>query len=258
MLRHFPAMVRGGLVIAGLLGGLAQSGPARAQPVTVFAAASLTNALEEAAKLKPAGSFRFSFAASSTLVKQIEAGAPAEIFISADEAWMDAAEKKNLIAPGSRISVLGNALVLIAPAATAKPLALVPGVDLVTKLEGARLAVGDPAHVPVGRYAQQALTHLGIWSQLEPHLARADTVRAGLALVERGEAPLGIVYATDAAVAPKVAIIGTFPADSHMPVTYPFAILAGKDTPKVKETLAFLTTAPEVTAVYRRYGFSVR
>lgn len=232
---------------------------AHADEVVVFAAASTTNALNDIGALytaKTRNTLKPSYASSSTLAKQVEQGAPASIFISANEEWADYLEKKNLLAPGSRSSLLGNSVVLIAPTDTKSPdLKIETGFDLFAALQGGRLSVGDPDHVPAGMYAKEALTKLGVWEALEPRLARANDVRGALALVERGEAPFGIVYATDAAVA-KVKIIGTFPATSHKPVTYPVALIAGKDTPVAKEFFAFLKS-PEATAVWKKYGFKV-
>lgn len=230
---------------------------ARAADVTVFAAASLTDAFETIGKAwtaKTGNRSRFSFAASSTLAKQIENGANADIFASADEQWMDYLAQRGLVESASRTTRLGNALVLVAPADRALKVELKPGFDLATLLGDGRLATGDPAHVPVGRYAEQALRKLGVWQIAEPRLARTDNVRAALLLVERGEVPLGIVYATDAAVTPKVIIAGIFPADAHAPIRYPFAIVAGRDRPEVRDFLAFLV-GPEARAVYSQKGF---
>jgi molybdate transport system substrate-binding protein len=236
--------------------------PARAQEsVTVFAAASLTDALRElgaqwAARGHPAP--RFSFAASSALARQIEQGAPADLFMSADEAWANYLQERNLLANATRSSPIGNALVLIAPANVAQPLTLARGTDLAVLLgPQGRIATGDPAHVPVGRYAQAALTWMGQWPALAPRLARADNVRAALLLVERGEAPLGIVYATDAAASAGVRVIGTFPAGSHEPITYPFAVTRRAEAnARARALLAFLTSA-EAAPTWQRFGFSL-
>lgn len=236
------------------------AGTVRAEDLTVFAAASLTNAMEDLGKLygeRTGETVRFSFAASSALARQVESGAPAAIFVSADEAWMDYLAERNLIVPATRISLIGNQLVLIAP--TASPITaveLIPGVDLASLIGDGRLATGDPDHVPVGRYAKEALTKFGIWDQVDPRLARAESVRSALALVERGEVPLGIVYATDAAQTNKVRVVGTFPADSHAPIAYPMAIIAAADGPKTRALFDFLAS-DDAKAVYRKYGFSV-
>ena len=232
--------------------------PAAARAQTVFAAASLTDALREAAALwqregHPAPTL--SFAASSTLAKQIEQGAPANLFASADAKWMDYLDQRSLIAAGTRRNVLGNDLVLVVPADHARTVAIGPGFDLAGLLgPGGRLAVGDPAHVPAGIYAAQALKALGVWDVAEPRLARAEDVRGALLLVERGEAPAGIVYATDAAVSKGVAPAGVFPAGSHDPITYPFAVTKAGDTPEARALLTFLE-GPEVRDIFRRRGF---
>lgn len=236
------------------------SAPVLAQAVTVFAAASLTNALESIGKLyrdNEGGAVKFSFAASSTLAKQIEAGAPADVFASADEPWMDYLDKRQLLEPGTRSSRLGNDLVLITPIERKRVVDIKPGFDLASMIGEGKLATGDPAHVPVGRYAEQALTSLRVWPAVAPKLARTDNVRAALLLVERGEAPFGIVYATDAAASTKVHVAGAFPASSHAPVSYPIAILAKRDRPEVRKFLAFVN-GPQAQDVFRKAGFSIR
>ena len=237
---------------------------ARAQEaVTVFAAASLTDAMRalgEAWRGRGHAPPRLSFAASSALARQMEQGAPADIFASADEPWMDYVAERNLILPETRTSPLANALVLVAPAdQPLAPVALARGTDLLPLLgPNGRLATGDPSNVPVGRYAQAALTWMGQWEALSPRLARADNVRSALLLVERGEAPLGIVYATDAAASRGVRVVGTFPADSHPPVTYPF-VLARRAAGNA-EARAFLAfaTGGEAAEIYQRFGFVLR
>lgn len=228
--------------------------------VTVFAAASTTNALGDIGKMfaeKGKGKFRPSFASSSTLAKQIENGAPADIFISADEPWMNYLAERKLIEPASRFDLLGNRLVLIAPADSSIKVEIRPKFELAKLLGTGKLAVGDPDHVPAGKYAKAALEKLGIWSEVERKLARAADVRAALALVNRGEAPLGIVYATDAAITPKVKVVGVFPADSHPKIVYPAAIMAGKATAVTKSFLEFLKT-PQSKAVFEKYGFTLQ
>ncbi|MDJ0388944.1 molybdate ABC transporter substrate-binding protein [Roseomonas sp. E05] len=248
-------------LLAALLAAPALPRVARAQaPLTIFAAASLQDALRaQAAAWEKAGhpAPRISFAASSTLARQIEQGAPADLFASADEQWMDYLAKRDLILPDSRRATLSNSLVLIAPPDQAQPLEPREGVDLLARLgPDGRLAVGDPAHVPAGIYAKQALTSLGLWEGLEPRLARADNVRAALLLVERGEAPLGIVYGTDARVA-KVAVVGTFPAESHPPISYPFALTRlARGRPEAGALLDFLT-GPEAAPRWRQFGFTL-
>ncbi|MBB3900240.1 molybdate ABC transporter substrate-binding protein [Roseococcus suduntuyensis] len=235
---------------------------ARAQaPVTVFAAASLADALrllgaEWAAHGHPAP--RVSLAASSTLARQIEQGAGADLFLSADEAWMDHLQQRNLILPETRRSPIGNALALVTPTDQARQVALARGTDLLALLgPRGRLAVGDPAHVPAGRYARAAMEWMGQWDALSPRLARAENVRAALLLVERGEAPFGIVYATDAAASARVAVAGLFPPGSHPPVTYPFALTRrAADNAAARAFLDFLA-GPEAAPVWRRLGFSL-
>jgi molybdate transport system substrate-binding protein len=233
---------------------------AQAQQLTVFAAASLTDAMKDVATIwqkqgHPA--LNLSFAASSTLARQIEQGAPANVFASADEKWMDYLAGKNLIVAVTRKDLLGNDLVLVVPADKPMHVNIGPGFDL-AKLLGpnGRLAVGDPAHVPAGIYAEQALRKLGIWDSVAAHLARADDVRSALLLVERGEAPAGIVYGTDAAVSKGVMVAGVFPASSHDPVSYPFAVLKSGDTPDARALLTFLD-GPQARAVFVARGFKV-
>ena len=233
---------------------------ARAQEVTVFAAASLTDAMQDVstqwvkAGHKP---LRLSFGASSTLARQIEEGAPANLFASADEKWMDYLAQKNLIAADTRKDLLGNDLVLVVPADEPLHVTIGPDLDLLGLLGATgRLTTGDPAHVPVGIYAEQALKKLGWWDRIAPRLARADDVRAALLLVERGEAPAGIVYATDAAVSKAVMVAGTFPSSSHDPVVYPFAVVTSGDTPEARALLTFLA-GPPARAVFVQRGFKV-
>jgi molybdate transport system substrate-binding protein len=245
----------------GLLPGAA---PLRSRPadgaLTVFAAASLQNAFEDVGRLhaqRAGAAPRFSFAASSLLARQIEQGAPASVFASADEAWMDHLERRGLLAEGTRRALLGNRLVLVVPAASPLRLELKPGVDLAALLgRDGRWVTGDPGSVPVGRYAQQALTALGAWEAAQGRLVRAVNVRAALALVERGEAAAGIVYATDAALSGRVRVAAQFPPDSHHPVRCPVAVVRRHDAPVAREFLRLLG-APEAAAVFRRHGFDV-
>jgi molybdate transport system substrate-binding protein len=229
----------------------------RAEPpaVLVFAAASLKNALDDAVAAYPAAKVTVSYAASGPLARQIEAGAPAGLFISADEEWMDELAAEALIEADSRVDLLGNKLVLIAPAASQIRLKLEKGADLARALGDSRLAIGDPPSVPAGKYAKEALEKLGLWGSVEPHLARAESVRAALALVDRGEAPLGIVYQTDAAADKGVRVVDTFPADSHKPITYPAAALKGADA-AATAFLAWLKT-PAAAPFFEKQGFSV-
>jgi len=246
-------------LLAAPLAMMVLAAPVRAQDLTVFAAASLQNAFEEIAKqfqAKTGKAVKFSFASSGALARQIEQGAPAAIFASADEQWMDHLAKANLIVPETRKSLLGNALVLIVPATSTAKVDLKPGFDF-ARLLGAdgRWSTGDPASVPVGRYAQEALTSLGVWDFAQTRLVKAENVRVAMAFVERGEVPAGIVYETDAAVSQKVRIAGIFPANSHKPVTYPFAVIARHDSPAAREFLAF-AGGDEAREVWKKYGFT--
>ncbi|MBV9785500.1 MAG: molybdate ABC transporter substrate-binding protein [Acidisphaera sp.] len=229
-------------------------------PLTVFAAASLTDAMREiSAAWQHTGQppLRLSFSASSTLAREIEQGAPANLFASADEQWMDELDHRGLIASGTRRDLLANRLVLVVPAG-GPSVTIAPGFDLAGLLgPGGRLAVADPAHVPAGIYGKQALTRLGLWAAAEPRLAPAEDVRAALTLVERGEAPAGIVYATDAAVAPGLKVAGSFPASSHDPITYPFAVVKAGDTPEARALLDFLGQ-PAAEAIFHARGFTTR
>jgi molybdate transport system substrate-binding protein len=226
----------------------------------VFAAASLTDALKDIAQLwqqdgHPA--LRQSFASSSTLARQIEAGAPANLFASADLRWMDYLADRKLIAADTRKNLLSNDLVLILPASHPATVTIGPGFDILALLgPNGRIATGDPAHVPVGLYAEQSLRNLGLWDKVEPRLARTEDVRAALLLVERGEAPAGIVYGTDAAASKGVVVAGSFPADSHDPVVYPFAVTKSGDTPQARALLQFIA-GPKGTEVFVRHGFKV-
>jgi molybdate transport system substrate-binding protein len=232
----------------------------RAQELTVFAAASLTDAMKDVStQWVNAGHrpLRMSFGSSSTLARQIEQGAPADLFASADEKWMDYLAEKKLIVAGTRKDLLGNSLVLVVPGDKPRHVTIDAGFDLSGLLgPSGRLAVGDPAHVPVGIYAEQALRKLGLWDSIQPRLARTDDVRSGLLLVERGEAPAGIVYATDASVSKGVMVAGTFPANSHDPISYPFALTKNGDTAEARALLAFLA-GPQARTVFVQRGFKV-
>jgi molybdate transport system substrate-binding protein len=253
-------MNRRALLLASLAAALPTAATRAADAgLTVFAASSLTDALQDIGHAWTAqGGAKpvFNFAASSTLARQIEQGAVANLFASADLQWMDWLDQRHLIVDGTRRTLLGNTLVLVMPKATVRPVTIGPGFDLAGLLgPNGRLATGDPASVPVGLYAKQALTKLGLWPAIGPHIAGAENVRSALLLVERGEAPAGIVYATDAAVSPGVAIAGTFPADSHEPILYPFAIPRGGDTPAARAFLDFLG-GPAATGIFVGRGFA--
>ncbi len=248
------------LVLAALAGVLlAVAAPARADDLLVFAAASTKDALQDIAKAYEAagnGKVVYSFASSSDLAKQIENGAPAALFISADTKWMDYVADKKLIVDDSRRDLLGNKLVLIAPKDSTLKVDLAPNAPLAQALGDGKLAMGDPDAVPAGRYGKAALDKLGIWASVEPAVVRAKDVRATLTLVERGEAAAGIVYATDAMVSKKVRIVGEFPADSHPKIVYPVALVAGHDDAAAKAFYDYLT-GPKARDVFLDYGFSV-
>jgi molybdate transport system substrate-binding protein len=233
---------------------------ARAEGLTVFAAASLTDAMKDVVALwVKAGNEapRLSFGSSSTLALQIEQGAPANLFASADEKWMDDLAKHDMIAPDTRQDLLGNDLVLVVPSDHPAHVDIKPGFDLLALLgSDGRLATGDPAHVPVGIYAEQALRKLGLWDRVAPRIAAAADVRSALLLVERGEAPAGIVYRTDAAVSKAVTIAGVFPESSHDRITYPFAVTKAGDTAEARAFLTFLST-PAARDAWGRRGFKV-
>ncbi len=231
-----------------------------ADKVTVFAAASTTNALSTIGKLfmeKKMGQFVPSFASSSTLAKQIEYGAPANIFVSADTKWMDYLAAKNMIDKKSRMDLLGNRIVLIAPVGSSlRKVDIVSHFNLAGLLGDGKLVMGDPSHVPAGIYGKSALETLGVWDSVSKNVAAAKDVRAALALVERAEAPLGIVYATDAAITDKVKVVGVFPENSHPPIVYPVAAVVGRDNAVTQRFLTFLKS-PEAKAVFTKYGFAV-
>ena len=234
-------------------------GAAYATDLTIFAAASLKEALDENVKafnLKTGHQVRVSYAGSNALARQIENGAPADLFISADKEWMDYVAQRNLISAGTRRNLVTNSLVLIAPVDSKVQLRIAPKFALAQALQGGRLALANPDAVPAGKYARAALTHLGVWGEVEKSLTRSENVRASLVLVARGEAPLGIVYATDAKAEPKVRVVDTFAANLHPPVVYPAAIVAGKVNPVTQSLLEYLHAA-EARAVWRRYGFGV-
>ncbi|MEP7044693.1 MAG: molybdate ABC transporter substrate-binding protein [Dokdonella sp.] len=231
---------------------------AMADDELVFAAASLKPALDrilaspEAAAI---GSVKASYAASSQLAKQIEAGAPAELFISADQDWMDYVATRKLIVADTRGDLLGNALVLVAPKDSKVQLAIAPGFDLAGALGAdGKLALGEPNSVPAGKYAKAALTQLGAWEQVSSHVVSADNVRAALNFVARGEAALGVVYRSDAVSEPAVRVVGTFPKDSHAQIIYPAAIIAGHDSPAARKLLELLRQ-PKQQAVFSSLGF---
>jgi molybdate transport system substrate-binding protein len=247
-------------LIALALFALLAGRPAAAADVLVFAAASLKNALDDAIAdyAKRTGiKVDASYAASGPLARQIEAGAPADIFISADLTWMDEVAKHDLIRPESRTNLLGNTLVLVAAKDDKRSITLGPDTDLVTPLGQGRLAIGDPQSVPAGQYGQQALEKLGLWAKVEPKLARAESVRAALALVSRGEAPLGIVYATDAAADTGVRVAASFPASSYPPIIYPAALIKASANAGAKPFLDYLES-PAAAPFFTKQGFTLK
>ena len=252
-----------GILLLFALGFLAAPfmvGAAQAADVTVFAAASLKNALDDAAKLyqaKTGDKVAISYAASSALAKQIEAGAPADVFFSADLEWMDYLQEKKLIDVASRQILLGNTLVLVAPKDSTATLPIEKDFPLVQALgaEG-KLAMASVDSVPAGKYGKAALTALGVWDAVLPHVVQAENVRAALAFVAKGEAQFGIVYGTDAKSEPEVRVVGVFPADSHPKILYPVALTASAK-PEARKFLEFLLSS-EAASAFEAQGFSIQ
>lgn len=247
-------------LLVSMLGTTA--GMARAADALIFAAASLKPALDSllaTPEAKSIGTLEVSYAASSSLARQIESGAPASIFISADTDWMDYVEDKALIVADTRRDLLGNALVLVAPKDSAQAdVTIAPGLDLAAALgKDGRLAVAETASVPAGRYAKSALTSLGLWTQVEHRLAPAANVRAALTFVVRGEAPLGIVYRSDAVSEGGVRVVGRFPPDSHQAIVYPVAAVKAGDGDTARRLLVLLASEP-ARSLFMRYGFDLR
>jgi molybdate transport system substrate-binding protein len=244
------------LVLVCVLNAPVHAADAPSQDILVFAAASLTNVLDEigaAYTQQTRQSVKFSYAASSALARQLEAGARADVFFSADLEWMDYVQARGLIDRTTRRNVLGNRLVLVAPADSKIELKIAPGFALAAALGNGRLATGDPESVPVGKYARSALTSLGVWNDVADRLVRADNVRSALAFIARGETPLGIVYETDAKVERRVRVVDFFPADSHSPIVYPVAVTASA-RPAARQFIDFLQSAPAQEA-FKKYGF---
>ena len=262
--RH--ALVGWALTVLGVVGTAGLAGAAGAgrtagenapAQLLVFAAASLSEALDEVGRVFTARTgvrVNASYAASSVLAKQIEAGAPADAFFSADLAWVDYLDERGLLKRGSRRDVLGNSLVLIAPADSPLRLSIAPGFDLTAALGEGRLATADPDSVPAGKYARAALTKLGVWQSVSDRLVRGENVRAALAYVARGEAPLGIVYQTDAQAEKRVRVVGVFPEDSHPPITYPLALTV-RARPEAARFADFLAS-DTARQIFTRYGFT--
>ncbi|WP_374576694.1 molybdate ABC transporter substrate-binding protein [Phenylobacterium sp.] len=243
--------------IASLAAAALMSGAAHAETVTVFAAASLKNALDEvgAAYAKTGGEARFSYAASSAIARQIEQGAPADVYVSADSDWMNYLAERKLIVPASRRDLLTNRLALIAPADSKATIRIGRGMPLAKALGPGRLAVAGP-DVPAGKYAKASLSALGVWDSVSGKLAQAENVRTALQYVARGETPFGIVYDTDAKVEPKVRIVGLFPDATHPKIVYPAAVVAASNNPDAAKFLAYMGSPP-AAAIFRKYGFTV-
>jgi molybdate transport system substrate-binding protein len=242
-------------LVAGGSSWAADAPPAR---LLVFAAASLTNVLDEIGHTysqETGQEVKFSYAASSTLARQLEAGAQADIFFAADTEWMDYLQARSLIVPVSRRNLLGNQLVLVAPADSKIELKIAPGFALAAALGQDRLALGDPDSVPAGKYARAALTTLGVWNQVADKLVRADSVRTALAFVDRGEAPLGIVYQTDALIDKHVRMVDTFADNTHPPIVYPIA-LTSNATASAARFIDYLRN-PTSQTTFKKYGFSL-
>jgi molybdate transport system substrate-binding protein len=232
---------------------------AQSRPVLVFAAASLKNALDDAAgrwSKETGKQTRISYAASSALARQIESGAPADVYISADLDWMDYVAQRKLIRPESRTNLLGNRIVLIAPKESRTEAQIEPGFPLRKLLGEGRLAMANVQAVPAGKYGKASLEALGVWTSVQDRIAQAENVRAALLLVSRGEAPLGIVYQTDAAADPGVRIVGAFPEDTHPPIVYPIALVAGSANPDAAAFVAWLQS-PAARGSFERQGFTV-
>ncbi|MGQ0674101.1 MAG: molybdate ABC transporter substrate-binding protein [Hyphomicrobium sp.] len=247
------------LTLAGTLLTLAPAATAEPSTITVFAAASLKNALDDAAahyKTATGTQAIVSYAASSALAKQIEQGAPADIFIAADRDWMDYLAKADLIRTDTRADLLSNRLVLIAPASNTLSLEIKNGFALAAALGDGRLAVADVSAVPAGRYAKAALESLGVWTTVADRTAPAENVRVALMFVARGEAPLGIVYATDARAEPKVRVVGVFPESSHPPIVYPIAVTATAKNPDAAAAFVGYLRSADGQAVFAGHGFS--
>ncbi|NUB44464.1 molybdate ABC transporter substrate-binding protein [Fertoebacter nigrum] len=244
--------------IAALASALLFALPVHAGEVTVFAAASLKTALDQIAagwQAETGNTTVISYGGTPQLANQIEAGAPADIFVSAAVNWMDVLDQAGLLVPGSRRDLLGNTLVLVAHGA-AEPVAIGPGFDLAGLLGGEKLAMALVDSVPAGVYGKGALENLGVWASVEGQVAQSDNVRAALALVATGEAPYGIVYGSDAVAEAGVTVVGTFPADSHPPIIYPAALIAGPDKPQAAALLDYLSS-DAARAVFTAQGFAV-
>ncbi|MCZ1177554.1 molybdate ABC transporter substrate-binding protein [Acinetobacter pittii] len=252
-----PVQIKKIAIVSSIISlGLSISLCAKAESVTVYAAASLTNAINDLEKIYEKQNkveVKTSYAGSSTLAKQIEAGAPADVFISADTQWMDYLQNKKLVAANDRINLLGNQLVLITPKGRSLKIKLDKTTDP-NKVFTGKMCTGDTKSVPVGKYAKQAFTNLGWWSRIEPKLVETEDVRAALNFVARGECQAGIVYATDAAISKDVKVAGVFPENTHSPIIYPVGLI--KKNPSSAKFYQFLQSN-QAKAVFKKYGFSV-
>ncbi|MCB8821384.1 molybdate ABC transporter substrate-binding protein [Microvirga rosea] len=247
------------LVGAAIAAGAVLPAMAQNRDLVVFAAASLKNALDDAAQAwrrETGRTIAISYAGSNVLAKQIEAGAPADLFFSADLDWMNDLAAKGLIDADSRVNLLGNSIVLVAAGDDPREFAVQPGFDLAGALKDGRLAMGNVDAVPAGKYGKGALEKLGAWDRVKDRVVQAESVRAALLLVSRGEAPLGIVYRTDAASDPGVRIAGTFPDGSHPPIVYPLARVRASVNPDAKAFLDFLRS-PKVRPLFEKQGFTI-
>jgi len=245
------------LLSLAILAGVAVQ--ATAEPVNVFAAASLKNALDavsQAWKAEAGKETKNTYAASSALAKQVEQAAPADVFISADLDWMNYLAEKKLVKEDTRKVLLGNQLVLVATKGSGTKLELKEGADLAGALAGGKLAVGDVKAVPAGKYAKAALEKLGLWASVQKSLAQSENVRAALALVARGEAKLGIVYATDAKAEKEVEVAGVFPEDSHPPIVYPAAVIFSSKNPDAEAFVTYLSS-PKAQEIFTAQGFTI-
>ena len=244
------------IFVLGLLTCCSSAASGESKEIVIFAAVSLTDALNEigdAFTQQTHVPVKFSFAASSALARQIEAGAPAQVFFSADTEWMDYLQSRDLIERATRKEIVGNSLVLIAPVNSHLEMRIEPNMPIVQALQGGRLATGDPDSVPLGKYAQAALTRLGVWNEISSRLVRAENARGALAFVARAEAPLGIVYQTDARVEKNVRIVATFPTASYPPIIYPAAAVKGAGL-DAQSFVVFLQGRVAQT-VFQKYGF---
>lgn len=248
-----------GLLAAAAVAALFALPASAAEKVNVFAAASLKNALDQVSAAWKADTGKETtdtFAASSALARQIESGAPADIFISADLDWMKYLSERKLIAEASQVQLLGNTLVLVTPADSKAAVTIAPGFDLAGLLNGGKLAMGDVKAVPAGKYGKAALETLGVWATVEGSIAQAENVRAALKLVATDEARAGVVYGSDALEEKAVRVLGTFPADSHPPIIYPAAITAASRNADATEFLAFLRS-PAAQDIFKAHGFTI-